>query len=95
VPVPAAVLRAGAAAAFHLRLQRSEPGWLDMALETPVMDCTRVHRELGWVAARSSEDALAEVLAGMGQGAGAPTPPLHPHRGGPRLPLGVPEPAHS
>jgi UDP-glucose 4-epimerase len=89
VPVPAAALRAAAAASFHLRLQRSEPGWLDMALGTPIMDCSRIRRELGWVATRTAEDALRELLAGMGEGAGAPTPPLHAHRGGPNLPLEV------
>src|SRR5215208_3129040 len=40
VPVPASILRAGAAASFKLRLQPSEPGWLDMGLQVPLMDVT-------------------------------------------------------
>ena len=39
---PLAVARAGRrGAAFRLRLQPSEPGWLDMALAVPLMDTSR------------------------------------------------------
>ena len=41
VPVPPRVLRAGAAITYRLRLQPSEPGWLDMGLAVPLMDATR------------------------------------------------------
>jgi nucleoside-diphosphate-sugar epimerase len=83
VRVPARVLRAGAAASFKLRLQPSEPGWLDMGLGVPVMDCTRAHEELGWRPERSSGDALRDLLAGMREGAGIETPPLEAGGAGP------------
>jgi nucleoside-diphosphate-sugar epimerase len=76
VKVPAAVLRAGAAAAYAVRLTPTEPGWLDMALAVPLMDCGRAQRELGWSAAHSSTDALSELLAGMRSGSDLDTPPL-------------------
>jgi UDP-glucose 4-epimerase len=79
-PIPAAVLRAAAQASFRLRLQPTESGWLDMALETPLMDTTRARRELGWQAAVSSVDALAELFDGIGDGAGDDTQPLAPRR---------------
>jgi nucleoside-diphosphate-sugar epimerase len=83
VPVPASVLRAGAAASFKLRLQPSEPGWLDMGLNVPVMDCSRAERELGWRPRHSAADALRDLLAGMREGAGLDTPPLEAGNAGP------------
>src|SRR3954464_14706644 len=44
VDVPARVLRAGAALSFGLRLQPSEPGWGDMGLAVPLLDCSPGHR---------------------------------------------------
>ena len=80
LPVPAALLRAGAEASFRLRLQPSGGGWLDMATQTPLMDVTRARRELGWSARMSSVDALRELLTGIGDGAGDATVPLAPRR---------------
>jgi nucleoside-diphosphate-sugar epimerase len=80
VPVPESVLRAAAAASFFLRIQPSEAGWLDMATQTPIMDTSRAGAELGWSPSRTSVEALQELLAGMGDRAGAPTVPLHPER---------------
>lgn len=83
VPVPVTALRAGAALTYHLRLQPSEPGWLDMALAVPLMDTARARAELGWEPRRSSLQALEELLAGMRKGQGEDTPPLSPQTGGP------------
>jgi UDP-glucose 4-epimerase len=83
VKVPAALLRAAAAVTYRLHLQPSEPGWVDMALAVPLMDCTRARRELGWEPSRSSTDALAELLEGMREGAKEQTPPLARATGGP------------
>jgi UDP-glucose 4-epimerase len=82
VPVPAAVMRAGAAATFHARLQPSEPGWLDMGLGVPTMATDRI-RSLGWEPQRTAVDAFEELLDGLREGAGLPTPPLDPGTGGP------------
>ncbi|HEY4608582.1 MAG TPA: NAD-dependent epimerase/dehydratase family protein, partial [Ilumatobacteraceae bacterium] len=38
IPVPPSLARWAAQASYQLRLQPSEPGWLDMALQTPLMD---------------------------------------------------------
>ncbi|HEX5909935.1 MAG TPA: NAD-dependent epimerase/dehydratase family protein [Thermoleophilaceae bacterium] len=83
VKVPAKVLRAAAAATWKARLQPSSPGWLDMALMVPLMDTTRARQELGWTPRRTSEEALSELLDGMGHGAGYDTPPLSPDSSGP------------
>jgi nucleoside-diphosphate-sugar epimerase len=83
VPAPERALRAAAALAYNLRLQPSEPGWLDMALQCPLMDVTRAREQLGWQPRRSSTDALRDLLAGLREGAGLETPPLEPGGAGP------------
>jgi UDP-glucose 4-epimerase len=83
VSVPGGLLRGAAALSYRLRLQPSEPGWVDMALAVPVMDTTRARTELGWRPRRSSSDALLDLLDGMREGAGLDTPPLEPGGSGP------------
>lgn len=68
---------------FRLRLQPTNAGWLDMALGVPLMDTSRAEKELGWKPARSSLDALADLLDGLRRADGMPTPPLDPKTGGP------------
>jgi UDP-glucose 4-epimerase len=83
VDVPARVLRAAATLSWRLRLQPSEPGWVDMGLGVPLMDCSRARTELGWTPAHSAADAFLELFAGLHDGAGHPTPPLDPSTSGP------------
>ena len=83
VPVPATALRLGAGLSWRLRLQPTEPGWVDLALGVPVMDTARARDELGWSAAHASGDALLELIDGMRERAGVATPPLDPSTGGP------------
>jgi UDP-glucose 4-epimerase len=78
VSIPAPVLRGGAAAAFHLRLTPTPPGWIDMALAVPLMDTARAREVLGWTPRRDGGDALLELLEGIRTEAGEPTPTLHP-----------------
>jgi UDP-glucose 4-epimerase len=77
------VLRSVAALTFALRLQPTEPGWLDMALAVPLLDTTRARGELGWSARHSSTDALRELLDGMRRGTDEQTPPLAKGTSGP------------
>jgi UDP-glucose 4-epimerase len=83
VRVPGALLRGGAALSYALRLQPSEPGWVDMALAVPVMDTTRARTELGWEPNWTSTGALLDLLEGIREGAGLDTPPLEPGGAGP------------
>jgi UDP-glucose 4-epimerase len=83
VKVPARVVRALAAATFALRLQPTEPGWVDMALAVPLMDSARARTELGWEPTHSSTDTLLELLGGIREGDGVDTPPLAAGTGGP------------
>jgi nucleoside-diphosphate-sugar epimerase len=81
VPVPA--VRAGLDLAWRLRLTPTSPGWLDMGMQLPLMNCSRAAAELGWSPSVSAEDAVRELLEGLRGHAGLPTPPLDPGAGGP------------
>jgi nucleoside-diphosphate-sugar epimerase len=83
VALPPRLVRGAASATWRLRLQPSEPGWLDMGMSVPVMDTRRIREELGWTPRHRADAALLELLEGMRAGAGAPTPPLDPDSGGP------------
>jgi nucleoside-diphosphate-sugar epimerase len=83
VRVPESLARAATALSWRLRLQPTPPGWLDLALNVPLLDVTRAREELGWEPRRRADEALLELLEGIRQGAGAPTPPLDPATSGP------------
>lgn len=77
-PVPGGLLRVLAAVSWRLRLQPTEPGWVDLALSVPEMDTRRAWDELGWAPRHSAQEAVTALLRGLADGAGAPTPPLMP-----------------
>jgi nucleoside-diphosphate-sugar epimerase len=83
VKLPAEALRVGAYATWKLHLQPTPPGWLDMALAVPIMDSSRARNELGWEPEHTAGEALMELLEGIREGAGFPTPPLDPSASGP------------
>jgi nucleoside-diphosphate-sugar epimerase len=83
VPVPFGLARAAASLSWRARLQPTPPGWLDLAAQAPLLDCTRAREELGWTPSMSGRDALAELLEGLRDRAGGETPPLADDAGGP------------
>jgi UDP-glucose 4-epimerase len=78
ISTPQGLVRAAASLTWRLHLQPTPPGWVDLALGVPIMDTTRARRELGWEPRYSATEALAELMEGMREGAGAKTPPLDP-----------------
>jgi nucleoside-diphosphate-sugar epimerase len=83
VKLPAGLLRAAAAATFALRLQPTEPGWVDMALSVPLMSSNRARTELGWEPRFSATEALVELVEGIRAGNDFDTPPLARGTSGP------------
>ena len=83
--VPARVVRGLADLTWRLRLQPTPPGWLDMALNVPLMSSERARAELGWEPTRSGFEALEELLEGIREGSGAETPPLQADSAGVRV----------
>jgi nucleoside-diphosphate-sugar epimerase len=80
VHLPWRLLRMLAAAAWSLRLQPVDPGWLDMAHDVPVISSERAERVLGWVPRHDSRDVLRETVDAMGAQTGGATPALRPRR---------------
>jgi nucleoside-diphosphate-sugar epimerase len=76
VPAPAPALRVAADLSWRAHLQPTPAGWLDLAVETPILDTTRARKELGWSPTRTSGEALCELLEGFADRASGPTPPL-------------------
>ncbi|MET8147183.1 NAD-dependent epimerase/dehydratase family protein [Actinoplanes sp. NPDC049668] len=83
VPVPGPALTGAAALSWWLRLQPIDAGWVHLALKAPLMWCGRATSELGWRPRWDAVTALRELVAGIADRAGAPSPPLSPD---PRLP---------
>ncbi|MCW2739935.1 MAG: Nucleoside-diphosphate-sugar epimerase, partial [Blastococcus sp.] len=78
VPVPAMAVRTVLHAVFAAHLVPTEPGWVDIGTRLPALDTTRARRLLGWVPAHRGDDALAQFIAALGRGDGAPGPVLRP-----------------
>ena len=83
VSIPPQALRGLASASWRARLQPSPPGWLDMALQAPLMSSHRAAQELGWEPRTSADAALIELIDGLRDGSGLATPPLDPASSGP------------
>jgi UDP-glucose 4-epimerase len=83
VRVSPAVARLALTALWHLHLEPSPPGWLDLGLGVPLLDTTRARNELGWAPEKTSVDAVRELLEGMRAGADERTPPLSSRTSGP------------
>jgi nucleoside-diphosphate-sugar epimerase len=75
--LPAGLVRAAAAATFAAHLQPTEPGWVDLALKTPLMATDRLEA-LGWSPRHTATAALRELLDGIRERAGTATAPLNP-----------------
>ncbi|MGY1618269.1 NAD-dependent epimerase/dehydratase family protein [Geodermatophilus sp. SYSU D00691] len=91
VPVPAPVLRAALGTAFAAHLVPTEPGWLDLGLNAPALDTTRARRLLDWAPFHRGDEVLAQFVAALGRGEGAPGPLLDPAGGPERDPDGDPQ----
>jgi nucleoside-diphosphate-sugar epimerase len=76
VHVPSPIVRAAMSAAWHLRLQQVDTGWLDMGFALPLLDSSRASRELGWAPRTDAITVLREVIEGMRERAVARTPVL-------------------
>lgn len=74
--VPRSLARGALDLSWRLRLHPLSPGWLDLAVQAPIMDTTRARTELGWTPRYSGRDALQTVLRGIAEGAAGPTPVL-------------------
>ena len=82
LPLPPALLRVLTLGSWRARLQPTPPGWLDMALNVPIMDTSRI-RELGWSPRWTATAALRDLLEGLSRDQGFDTPVLAKATSGP------------
>lgn len=82
VPMASGVLRAAADLTWRMRVQPTDPGWVDIVLRTPLLDTTRIRDELGWSPLHRADSVLDELFDGVEDGAGGDSPPLDPGAGG-------------
>ncbi len=82
VRVPVAAVRGLVALTWRLRLQPTDPGWVDIGLRTPLLDTTRARTELGWTPVHDAAQTLLETLVGIGSGRGGDSPVLRPRATG-------------
>jgi nucleoside-diphosphate-sugar epimerase len=75
-PAPPGLLRALAAATWHARLQPTEPGWIDLAENVPLMKTGRLEA-LGWSPTKDAATVLGRFVDALARGAGRPGPLLH------------------
>jgi nucleoside-diphosphate-sugar epimerase len=78
IPLSARAARALVGLAFAGLVSPLPQDWLDLGLAAPLLDTSRAREELGWSPRRSGEDAIADFLGGLRDGAGLETPPLAP-----------------
>jgi nucleoside-diphosphate-sugar epimerase len=90
VPVPTLALRTALQAAFAAHLVPTEPGWVDIGTRAPALDTTRARRLLDWAPFQRGDEVLAQFVAALGRGEGAPGPLLRPAGGPARDPGGDP-----
>lgn len=77
VPVRARAARLVVELTWRLRLQVTDPGWVDIGTQVPVMSTARARDELGWVPTVTSTEALAEVIDAIARKRREPaSPPL-------------------
>jgi UDP-glucose 4-epimerase len=79
VPLPVAALRGLAWATWRAHLQPTDPGWIDLAANSPVMSTARL-RQLGWTPSRSSQQALTDLVTGISTATGTDSPPMRPRQ---------------
>jgi nucleoside-diphosphate-sugar epimerase len=90
VPVPALAVRTALHAAFAAHVVPTEPGWVDIGTRVPALDTTRARKLLDWAPFHRSDEVLAQFVAALGRGEGAPGPLLRPAAGRSLDPAGDP-----
>ena len=80
VRIPAGLVRPAAALTWRLRAHPVSPGWVELAFQSPLMSTDRARNVLGWEPAVTANDAVSQLLRGIADGAGGPTPTLEPDK---------------
>jgi UDP-glucose 4-epimerase len=77
--LPPKLIRLAADASWRARVQPTEPGWIDLAAQVPVMDTARIEA-LGWRATHDAADVVKNFITAMRTHQGHGGPLLRPGR---------------
>ena len=72
------LVRRAVALGWKTRIVAADPGWVDMAMNVPVMDTSKAQRELGWRPEFGARETLRELLNGIADGTGYAGSKLRP-----------------
>ncbi|HEX4219831.1 MAG TPA: NAD-dependent epimerase/dehydratase family protein [Acidimicrobiales bacterium] len=81
LPVGPRLARSAAALTWRLHLQPAEPGWFDLAFQSPLLDVGHARKDLGWDPKHEPFAVLSEFATALASGGGLPTAPLRPGPG--------------
>ncbi|WIB67235.1 NAD-dependent epimerase/dehydratase family protein [Curtobacterium sp. MCBD17_035] len=72
VRIPLRLLRAVVTLTWHLRIQPTDAGWIDIAANVPIMRTDKAREELGWEPQHTAVEAFADLVEGFRQGSSVP-----------------------
>jgi UDP-glucose 4-epimerase len=78
LPVSPGVLQRLLGATWRMRLQPLDSSWVDLLVDTPLLDCTRARTELGWHPRHDARLTVAATRRAVARGAGTASPRLRP-----------------
>jgi nucleoside-diphosphate-sugar epimerase len=78
VDVAPSVARTAVATAWHGRLVPVSPGWVDLAMQVPLLDISRAQQDLGWSPSVPAARALRELVDGIVERDGGGSATLRP-----------------
>lgn len=76
VHVPWKLLRAAVSIGWNLRLERLDPGWIDLAFSVPLINSDRARTELDWHPVVDTRTAIREAVVGMRNALSTSSAPL-------------------
>jgi len=79
IHVPWRILRSVVAVGWYARVERLDPGWIDLAFNVPLIDSGRARRELGWEPVVDTATTVRQAVLGMRNALFTPSAPLR-HR---------------
>lgn len=78
VHVPWKLLRAAVSVGWNLRVERLDPGWIDLAFSVPLLNSDRARTELDWQPVVDTRTAIRETVFGMRHSLSTGSAPLRP-----------------
>ena len=76
VHVPKPVVAGAVALSWRLHVQPVDRGWIELAYQVPLLDCTRARQELDWAPRFSGTETIAQAVDAVLESEDGASPPL-------------------